>query len=131
MRQRRLGVKKIFNFPMFHITSHLAQFQGISNPLSSKIWKQDFSNSVQITITPLNFVGFSRKKIPQRCNINTQKEREHRLCKLPELVKNQAQIQVFESTTQNITKFLEPTLDRPPCLDIVWNYITGEAIKRS
>ena len=64
-------------------------------------------------------MGFSRKKIPQKCNINTQKEREHRLCKLPELVKNQAQIQVFESTTQNITKFLEPTLDRPPCLDIV------------
>ena len=32
---------------------------------------------------------------------------EHHLCKLPELIYNQAQIQVFESTTQNFTKCLE------------------------
>ena len=46
---------------------------------------------------------------------------EHHLCKLPELIYNQAQIQVFESTTQNFTKVLEQTLNKPPWLDIVWN----------
>ena len=42
-----------------------------------------------------------------------QNEREHHLCKLPELMKNQAQIQAFESTTQNFTKFSEKTLNKP------------------
>ena len=32
---------------------------------------------------------------------------EDHLRKLPELIYNQARIQVFESTTQNFTKFLE------------------------
>ena len=33
MHQRRLGVKKIFNFLMFHVASNFAQFQGFANPL--------------------------------------------------------------------------------------------------
>ena len=33
MRQRRLGMEIVSNFAMFHIASHFAQFQGISNPL--------------------------------------------------------------------------------------------------
>ena len=43
-------------------------------------------------------------KLLHKCNINTQNEHEHHLCNLPELIKNQAQIQVFESTTQDFTK---------------------------
>ena len=44
---------------------------------------------------------------------HTKHTYEHHLCKPPELIKNQAQIQLFESTTQNFTKFLERTLNKP------------------
>ena len=32
MRQR-LGARKLFNFPMFHVACYFEQFWGISNPL--------------------------------------------------------------------------------------------------
>ena len=78
------------------------------------------SNPEQTTITPL-FWGVFLDKNPHKCNINTRNAYEDHLCKLPELIYNQAQIQIFESTTQNFTKFLEQTLNKPPWLDIVWN----------
>ena len=78
------------------------------------------SNPEQTTITPL-FGGVFLDKNTHKCNINTRNTYEDHLCKLPELIYNQAQIQVFESTTQNFTKVLEQTLNKPPWLDIVWN----------
>ena len=38
----------------------------------------------------LVFLGFSGIKTPQKCNENTQKEREHHFCKLLELGKTHA-----------------------------------------
>ena len=38
---------------------------------------------------------------------HTEHAYEHYLCKLPELRYNQAQIQVFESTTQNFKNFFK------------------------
>ena len=35
----------------------------------------------------------------------------------------------MESTTQNVAKFLEWTLDKHPWMDIIWNCISEEAIK--
>ena len=58
-------------------------------------------------------IGFLDKNT-HNCNINTRNTYEDHLCKLPELTYNQAQIQIFESTTQNFTKFLEQTLNKPP-----------------
>ena len=49
-----------------------------------------------------------------KCNINTKHTYEDHLSKLPELIYNQAQIQVFQSTTQNFAKCLERTLNKPP-----------------
>ena len=46
--------------------------------------------------------------------VATKHAYEDHLCKLPELIYNQAQIQVFESTTQNLTKCFERTLNKPP-----------------
>ena len=63
-------------------------------------------------------MGFFLDKNPHKCNINTRNAYEDHLCKLPELIYNQAQMQIFESTTQNFTKFLEQTLNKPPLLDI-------------
>ena len=54
MRKRKLGAKKIFNFPMFHKASRSAHFQGISNPLFPvKYEKRTFPT--QITTTPPAF----------------------------------------------------------------------------
>ena len=78
------------------------------------------SNPEQTTIILL-FGGLFLDKNPRKCNINTRNIYEDHLWKLPELTYNQAQIQVFESTTQNFTNFLEQTLNKPPWLDIVWN----------
>ena len=78
------------------------------------------SNPEQTTITLL-FGGLFLDKNPHKCNINTRNTYADHLCKLPELTYNQAQIQIFESTTQNFTNFLEQTLNKPPWLDIVWN----------
>ena len=81
------------------------------------------SNPEQTTITPLFFFfwgggrrgveGFLDKK-PHKCNINTRKTYEDHVWKLPELIYNQAQTQIFESATQNFTKCLERTLNKPP-----------------
>ena len=106
MRQRRLGNSQPSN------ASHSQPFL--------RIFK-DFpilSNTEQTIITPL-FWGVFLDKNPHKCNINTQNTYEDHLCKLPELIYNQPQIQIFESTTQNFTKFLERTLNKPPLLDIV------------
>ena len=66
------------------------------------------------------FWGFFLNKNPHKCNINTQNEyhREYHLCKLPELMKNQAEIQVFEITTQHFATFLDRTLNKEPCLKL-------------
>ena len=80
------------------------------------------SNTEQIAITPLFFFflwgwggrGVLRKKNPHKCSINIRNAYEDNLCKLPELRYNQAQIQIFESISQNFTKLLEQTLNKPP-----------------
>ena len=83
------------------------------------------SNPEQTTITPLFFgggdggggrgvVGGFLDKNPNKCNINTRKTYQDHICKLPELIYNQAQTQIFESATQNFTKCLERTLNKPP-----------------
>ena len=53
----------------------------------------------QTTFSPLVvfFVAFSWMKIPHKCNINIQKQREHNLSKFSELIKSQAQIQASTS----------------------------------
>ena len=104
MRQRSLGGKKIFNFPMLHIASHFCVF--------SRIFQSFLTLSKQQLLYFLG--GLFLDKNPRKCNINTQNTYEDHLCKLPELTYNQAQIQIFESTTQNFTKFLEQTLNKPP-----------------
>ena len=82
------------------------------------------SNTEQIAITPLFFFflwgggwggggGFLDKN-PHKCSINIRNAYEDHLCKLPELRYNQAQIQIFESISQNFTKLLEQTLNKPP-----------------
>ena len=63
------------------------------------------SNPEQTIITPF-FEGIFVDKNPHKCNIKTLNTNEDHLCKLPERIYNQAQIQIFESTTQNFTKFL-------------------------
>ena len=71
------------------------------------------SDPEQTIITPL-FEGIFLDKNPHKCNIDTLNTYEDHPYKLPERIYNQAQIQIFESTTQNFTKFLEQTLDKPP-----------------
>ena len=101
MCQRRCGAKKIFNFPIYHIASHFTHFQGIFNPLFEVKYKKNFSNPEQKTVTPLAylFLGFILKKNPLKYNINTHKNNEYTLFVKYLGLKNQAQIQIFESTT--------------------------------
>ena len=57
--------------------------------------KETFSNPEQAIITPLAFLLLLLlfcEKDPLKCNINTQKENENHLCKLPKLEKKYAQI---------------------------------------
>ena len=50
-----------FIFPMFHIASHFAHFQGISNPLFRIKYKEKLSDPEQIII-PLTFSVFFLNK---------------------------------------------------------------------
>ena len=90
---------------MLHIFAYFQEFLILSNP-------------EETILTPLFWAVFLDKN-PHKCNINTRNTYEDHLCKLPELIYNQVQIQIFESITQNFTKFLERTLNKPPLLDIV------------
>ena len=49
--------KESFIFPMFHIASHFAHSQGISNPLFRIKYNANLSEPEQIII-PLTFSGF-------------------------------------------------------------------------
>ena len=74
-------------------------FQGISNPLTLS----------KLQLLHFFWGGFSQMQISHKCNINTQYEREQHLCKLPELLKNQAQI-LWRAVTANITNFSSANL---------------------
>ena len=65
MRQR-LGARKLFNFPMFHVACYFEQFWGISNPLFPVKNKE---TSGKIIITPFVFCLFFVKEVPQKFNI--------------------------------------------------------------
>ena len=95
-----------------------SQLSNVSDRQAFCIFSRNFQSFLTLNkkqLPPLLFLGFYLdKKIPHKCKLNKQNEREHYLCKLPELLKIQTQIQVFESTTQKFTNFLEQTLSKPP-----------------
>ena len=128
--QARIQLSKEVSQKMFHLSCAEEGWEWRNFQLSNVSHSQPFlrilkdfpilSNPEQTTITPL-FREVFLDKNPHKCNIKKWNTYEERLCKLLELTYNQAQIQIFESTTQIFTKFLEQTRNKPPWLDIGCN----------